>query len=99
MAECQSKIRRFPLSTDEFTPIVAPASCSYFAILGTDDGTVMIRSSDPDNAEAWYQMTAWSSYGLIVPHQGAGMKRFGEGETVTYLKAVGGTGPVIVEFI
>lgn len=97
--ESQTKIRRFPLSTDTFTPIVAPASCSYFAILGTEDGTAMIRSSDPNNENAWYSMPANQSYGLIVPHQGAGMKRFGEGEIITYLKAVGGVGPAIVEFI
>jgi hypothetical protein len=99
MSECQSKIRRFNLSTDVFTPIIAPGACSYFAILGTDDGSAMIRSSDPSNPSAWYTMIANQSYGLIVPHQGAGMKRFGEGETVTWLKSEGGIGPVIVEFI
>jgi hypothetical protein len=99
MYECQAKIRRFTLSPDQFTPIVAPSACSYFAILGTQDGLALIRSSNPEDDSAWCRMEPGMGYGLIAPHQGAAMKRFGENEVVTYLKSVGGTGPVIVEFI
>ena len=97
--ECQTKIRRFTLSSTEYTPIVAPAACSYYVILGNEDGSPLYRSSDPDNEDCCYIMAAGIGYALVVPHQGAANKRFGEGEVVTYLKTESGTGPVIVEFI
>jgi hypothetical protein len=99
MAECQAKIRRFTVSTEEWTPIIAPSACSYFAILGTEDGCALLRSSNPEDESAWYRLAPGMGYGLIVPHQGVSMARFGEGEIVTYLKACQATGPVIVEFI
>jgi len=102
MSECQAKIRRFTVSTDDYTAIVAPAACSYFAILGTENGKALLRSSCPGNTSAWYRMAQGIGYGLIAPHQGVSMSRFGEGDIVTYLK-VDDPGPctfdVIVEFI
>jgi hypothetical protein len=44
-------------------------------------------------------MVPGMGYGLIVPYQGTAMKRFGEGEIVTYLKTESGSGPAIIEFI
>jgi hypothetical protein len=98
MSECQIKIRRFPLSTTDFTPIIAPTECSNFGIVGTEDNCGMIRSSDPGNPDAWYAMPTGYSYWLLTAHAGA--SRFAKGETLTFLKATGiGVGPVIVEFI
>jgi len=99
MPECQAKIRRFTLSAEEYTPIVAPAACSYFAILGNEDGSALFRSSTGCADGCWYRMAPGVGYGLIVAHIGASLKRFGEGEIVTWLKTESGSGPAIVEFI
>jgi len=90
-------IRRFPLQTDQWTPIVTPVDCSHFAILGNADGSPMLRSSDPQDQNAWHQLTG--SYAFIVAPPGGCRTRWRAGDTLGYLKSVAGTGPAIVEFI
>ena len=95
MAECKTVIRQVPLVEGQYVPIVAPIACNYFAILSCGAGAVM-RSSDPSNPAAEYQVGAYGGYALLgQPHT---MYRFGAGETVTHLKSLSGTGPAIVEF-
>ena len=95
MSECKSVIRKIDLIENEYVPIIAPMACNYFAILSCGANPV-IRSSDPDNPDAEYQMNAYGGYALLgQPHS---MYRFGAGETVTFLKSTSGTGPAIVEF-
>src|ERR1700676_1889169 len=69
MAETNCPIRKFPLTTSGFTAIVAPIPCNYYAVLGSDDGSALIRSSDPTNASAAYQMPGGTIYGLVAPPQ------------------------------
>jgi hypothetical protein len=95
MADCKCVIRQIPLIEGEYVPIIAPISCSYFAILDCGPSAVM-RSSDPDNPEAEYEIYAHNGYALIVPSHT--MYRFTAGDILTYLKSLSGSGPAIVEF-
>ena len=95
MAECKTVIRQIPLVAGEYVPIVAPIACNYFALLSCGPNPAM-RSSDPSNPAAEYELNAYGGYALLgQPHT---MYRFGAGEVVTHLKALSGTGPAIVEF-
>jgi hypothetical protein len=98
MSETATKIRRFALSTDSYTPIVAPCACDYLMIANPDPQNAIIRCSDPDNAdETWHEIPANNLYWLTAPR--IGPPRFQEGEVVTYLKATQGSGPAVVEFL
>ena len=95
MPECKSVIRKVDLIENQYVPITAPIACNYFAILSCGGNPVM-RSSDPDNPAAEYELEAYGGYALLgQPHT---IYRFAKDETVTYLKSLSGTGPAIVEF-
>ena len=95
MGKCDSvcAIRRFPVTHDDWTPIVAPIGCSYFSIIGETADLKLVRSSDPSNGSAWYECTG---YALVAPYVGM---RFSPGSIVTYVKAAQDAGTVIGEFI
>jgi hypothetical protein len=95
MSKCDSvcAIRRFSVTPDGWTPIVAPIGCSYFSIIGETADLRLLRSSDPGNDSAWYECTG---YALVAPYVGI---RFASGSVVTYVKAAQAAGTVIGEFI
>jgi hypothetical protein len=95
MGAC-GQIRRFTLNADDYTEITTPVDCSYYAILGTADGSSIVRSSDPENVDAWHEITG--SYAFIVPPTSSAA-RWSAGSVVTWLKAKTGTAIAIVEFI
>jgi hypothetical protein len=95
MADCKSWIRQVPLELNAYVPVIAPCACNYFAIVDCGPDAVM-RSSDPTNPEAEYQMSAHAGYALIGPS--LYFRRFEPGEIVTWLKSLGGVGPAVVEF-
>jgi hypothetical protein len=97
MSECHPYIRTFALTSANWTPIEAPASCSYFGIIGTIDGSPMLRCSDMENDQTCYQMNG--PYALIAVPHGRSSPRYEEGDAVTYLKSVSATATAIVEFI
>lgn len=89
-----SRIKQFPLTTTDWAPIVAPQDCNYYLIIGNQDGTVLLRCSDPADPTSAYTIRDY--FALVVPPVSS--PRFKAGDTVTYLKAQSGTGPAIVEF-
>lgn len=98
MSECACPIRRFALDATDWTPIVAPVSCSYYAILGTVGGNAILRCSDPSNLPATeHQVGGGGWYALLSPRHGP--PRYAAGDTVIWLQAVQGTETAIVEFI
>lgn len=101
MAERNSAIRTFALTTSAYTQIVAPIQCSFFEIIGTSDGTAMTRSSDGTDANSYpFPAAGWYGFGApLGPASGhVQTLRWQAGETVTYLKAAIGTPNVYVEF-
>jgi hypothetical protein len=101
MTEINSAIRRFALSTTEWTPIVAPINCNYFLIIGSSDGSAMHRCSDPNNAESAYEIPPGGWYSMMAPTPSTGVAwyRYRPGDAVTYLKATAGNPMVFVEFV
>jgi hypothetical protein len=87
-------IRRIQLNTEEWTPVLTPIDCAFYAILGTSDDSAVLRSSDPDNEEAWHK-----TYGYAFIVEGTHRVRWSAGQAVTYLKALSGTPKAIVEFV
>jgi hypothetical protein len=103
MAEQFSAIRSFVLNTSSYTPITCPGQYNYYEIIGTSDGSAMIRSSDgtdahsyPFGQNSWYSFGAPSSPYLTQPRFSPYLN---VGTVVTYLKAVQGTPTVYVEFM
>lgn len=96
MPECRCVIRRIALVEGEYIPVIAPVACNYFGLLDCGPAPVM-RSSDPSNPDAEYQLNIHGGCGLVG--QSHTLYRFQVGETVTYLKSTSGVGPAIVEFI
>lgn len=96
-----SPIVRYTLNADEWTAIIAPMNCNYYAFV-SDDGSAILRCSDPDNPLAWQNTLG---YAFIVPAPSASaattnIYRFMAGETITWLKAQPGKNTVaVVEFI
>jgi len=92
-----SHISQFPLTTTEWTAILAPIDCNYFLIIGNQDGSAMMRCSDDTDPTTAYTMpvNGWFSFLSPVFYRNY---RFRHGDTVTFLKATSGTGPAIVEF-
>jgi hypothetical protein len=101
MADTKNIIRVFALTNSGWTAITAPAACNYFDIIGTVDGSAMLRSSDPTNASAQYTIPAngWYSMVATVHSRDAASGRFATGETVTYLQATVASVNVVVEFV
>jgi len=91
------QVKRFALSTSEWTPIVTPIACNYFAILGSSDGAAMSRCSTPSSEQSWSDWYDLQDYALVVPRMGE--RRFEPGDTVTYLKGKTPGQSAIVEFI
>lgn len=99
MAEIASAIRKFALITTAYTPIIAPICCNYYLIIGNQDGSAMLRSSDGTDANS-YEMPAGGWYSMMAPPMILAFQcRFQQGNIVTWLKAVAGVGPAIVEFV
>lgn len=99
-----SRIQQFALSTASWTPVIAPINCSYYIIVGNQDGTAMLRCSDPNDPNSSYTMPAGGWYSLLAtgpvyPNDPGNTCRYKAGTVMTYLKALTGAGPAIVEFI
>jgi hypothetical protein len=89
-------IRRFALTTANYTPIITPIDCAYYVILSsTDPNEALLRSSDPNDSDAWHETFG---YAFIAPSNSSS-PRWEAGSTVTWLKAKTGTPTAIVEFI
>lgn len=84
---------------------MTPQGCNYYLIVGTSDGSAMVRSSDGTDENS-YTIPAGGWYGFVAPFTpeantnwfGSGARRFLSGATVTYIKATSGTPNVVVEF-
>ena len=92
-------IRNFPLAAGSYVPIVAPVPCDHFLIIGNADGSAMQRSSDGTDANS-YLLPAGGWYSFLAPSKGSRGSTFAfqAGDVVTYLKAISGIGPAVVEF-
>jgi hypothetical protein len=101
MTETVHAIRTFAITSEAWTPIIAPINCDYYAILGTLNGAAVIRSSDSSNSQAQHVLSAGGSYALVVPKSGfSGLAyRFRASGIVMYLKSAGVDDQVIIEFI
>jgi hypothetical protein len=66
VSDTSSAIRNFPLSSSEYTPIIAPIACNYYIIIGNTSGDSMRRSSDGTEANS-YLMAAGSWYSAMAP--------------------------------
>ena len=99
MPETVCPIRRFALTADGWTPVIAPVACNNYAILGTDGGAAIWRCSDDANDQTQHKLSSNESYALVIAKHWLNEDRFKAGDTVTYLKADQGTETAIVEFI
>jgi len=101
MKETAHAIRTFPITSGEWTPIIAPINCDYYAILGTVGGVAVIHSTDPDNPQAQHVLGSGGWYALVVPKSKFSGReyRYQTSETVVYVKSTGGDDQVIIEFI
>jgi hypothetical protein len=99
MGDTACMIRRFPVNSSTWTPIVAPCVCSYYMVFAEGEMQLM-RASDPANDEAKYTMPPGAGYSVAVTLQGrpSGI-RFQAGDTVTWIKTVAGTDVAVAEFI
>jgi hypothetical protein len=95
-----SKINRVPLVAGEYVAIIAPIDCNYYMVIQNADGSAMARSSDGTDAHS-YTIPADGWFGFSATPQAAGLPstpRYKTGDTVTFLKALSGVGPAVVEF-
>jgi len=93
-----SQIARFALAQDQWTPIVAPLQCSYYMIIGNNDGSEMGRCSNTEDQSTWYMMPAggaWFAFDVPALYK---RYRFNKGDIVTFLKATSPGTVAIVEF-
>jgi hypothetical protein len=88
-------IANFSLNETDWTPILAPFDCNYYAILTANGGPWPYRCSDPSDPGTSYLMGG--GYDLFVPH--CNRARFLAGNVVTYLKSSSGNVRVAIEFI
>ena len=96
MADTKCVIRRFAVDSSDWTAIVAPVPCSFYMVFA-EGGTQMMRSSDPTNAQAQYTMPPGAGYAIAASHERT--RRFNQGDTVTWIRTVGGSDVAIAEFV
>ncbi len=91
--------RKLTIDTVTWTAVVAPIDCDSLA-MRNDTASTKIRtdSADPNTEDT---IGAGVQEGIIAPiHEPAPFPvRFKNGDTICYLQAVSGTGPVILTFV
>jgi len=91
---------RTPINAETFTPILAPISCSYFALKNADGSAVTLRT-DPSDANTEDTLSANGQESVTVGPApdfipgGPSKARFQSGSTVIWVKATQGVGPMI----
>jgi hypothetical protein len=99
LVETNTFLRTFAINDTSFAEIVAPADCSYYTLIPTDDNA-WVRSSDPSVTGAQVSMKAGESYSLTAPFIISDSARYSKGDVVAYVKAVSaGTKSIVCEFI
>ena len=81
-----SVIQEYYLSTTDWTAIIAPADCSYWMFLRTNNRTKIGRCSDDKDAGTCYWLDGydWITFSCPALYK---KFRFAKGDTVTFLKA------------
>ena len=93
--------RRWAVTNTEWTAITVPGPCNTF-VLTEASGKAFNVSSDPSNANAWQQVEAGNSYGMISAPRALPQAlaptgiRFDAGVTICYVQAVDGTGAEVI---
>jgi hypothetical protein len=94
-----SAIKRFALTSGAWTEITAPIPCSYYQIIGNEDGVDMLKTTDQADAEAQYTMRASGQAYSVIATAAFSAYRFLPGAIVCWMKSAGGNTKVIVEFV
>jgi len=98
--------RKMQISVDtvSWTPVVAPMDCVGVAIKNSQLVNLSMRT-DSGDATTQDTIPAGSQEGITAPRHGSNPQdagtgaRFLAGDTIAYLQAASGTGPVIVTFV
>lgn len=95
-----SAIRSYALNDSTYTEITSPGPYNYYEIIGTSDGSAMMRSSDGTDAHGYpFGQSSWFSFlAAMTPWGNPGRTRFAQGDIATYLKAATGSPNVYVEW-
>lgn len=101
------EIRRLTIDSVSWTPLVAPFGCSRVQFRTADpanDLKVRTTPTDADTEETipagvYYLINVASSESMWVHNQTRSHHLWKAGDTICYLQAVAGTGPVVAGFI
>ncbi len=90
---------RVTVNTTEWTAIVAPVSCNYFALRNLEGSELLIRTSKDDpNTEDVLEANEFET--VMGPTKFFGeFHRFNAGETILWVKATSGSGPVVATWV
>jgi hypothetical protein len=93
---------RFAITTTDWTAIVAPIDCNYFALKNADGSALILRTDmndagTEDTLAPGGQETVTS--GPNLGFLSGGEARFPKGATALWVKAAAGVGPVIVTWV
>ena|SRR5579863_1648438 len=101
MSEIVQAIRSFALSSSAYTAIVTPIPCNCYELVGTSDGSGIIRSSDGTDTNSYaLPVGSWYTFDAALSpwSRTKNGTRWQAGDTVTYVKAATGSPNIFVEF-
>jgi hypothetical protein len=78
----QSFIVTLPITTADWTPVLAPLACNYFLIIGNVDGSAFLRCTDPTDANSSYQIPAGGWFSFLAPWTPPNCLRFQKNDRV-----------------
>jgi len=98
MKAVASWITSYNLDKDKWMDVRAPWACSYYMIIGNNDGSPMWRCSDTDDGKSFYLMPSGGWFAYSSPVSPMKKYRFAQGDIVTFLRATKEGTIVTIEF-
>jgi hypothetical protein len=93
---------RYPITTTDWTAIVAPIDANYFGLKNADGSALTLRT-DKNDDQTEDTLSAGSqelvTAGINLRYLTGGSARFPQGSTAIWVKATTGVGPVIVTWV
>jgi len=90
---------RVTVDTVDWTPIVAPINCNYFGLRNLEGAELLIRTSKDDpNTEDVLEAKEFEAVTASTAFVGE-FTRFHQGETVLWVQATSGSGPVVATWV
>ncbi len=95
-AYCKTRVI---VDTTGWTPIVAPINCNYFGLRNLEGSELLIRTNpDEQNTEDVLESKEFEL--VTAPTKLVGeFSRFHQGETILWVKATSGSGPVVATWV